>query len=338
MPIRIVFFAFVMAATLGAQTLASTLAHIRSSNGLRCGLVSEQPEYSSLDAHGNRAAFDLDLCKAVAVAILGQNAHFTMTPFPDEAAALSALGGNKIDLVSTASLSLANLAGATITFGRPILFDFQGLMVNRALHIKSARDLAGKKICFLVETNIEVNLQAYMQRHAIKFIPFPFQEEGEMEAAFITGNCAALSADVTQLAFERIAFHNLAADFEILPTVLAKDPLASATRSGDPALSAVVYAVHDALVHAEELDISQINLNQNMKSSDTSIQSFLGVTPGIGKPLGLDDAWASVMIRTVGNYGEIFDRDLGSKSPLHLDRGPNRLWTDGGLIFSTAFP
>jgi len=133
-----------------------------------------------------------------------------------------ALRTGKIDFLSTATPSVANLAGSASTFSRLMLFDFQALMVNCSLNIKSARDLAGKKVCYLVETNIEVNLQAYMQRHQIKFIPFPFQEEGEMEAAFSTGNCVAITADVTMIAYERVSFRKMAVNFEILPDVIAK--------------------------------------------------------------------------------------------------------------------
>ena len=327
---------FIAASTLPAQP--TTLARIHSANELHCGLNSEQAEYSNLDAHGNHAAFDVDLCKAVAVAILGPGAHFTMVPFPDENDSLTALRSGKIDLLSTATPSLANHAGATVAFGRPVLFDFQSFMVNRALNIKTPRDLAGKKVCFLVETNIEVNLQAYMQRQQIAFIPFPFQEEGEMEAAFITGNCAAISADVTQLAYERVSFRKMAANFEILPDVIAKDPLVPATRADDPALQAIVSAVADALIEAEELGLTQSNLEEKKKRPDTAIQRFLGVTGGTGKPLGLDDTWAARTIQAVGNYGEVFDRDLGPRSPLHLDRGPNRLWTNGGLLIALAYP
>jgi general L-amino acid transport system substrate-binding protein len=346
MQIRLTLIALFLTSTLPAQTAsqsaahraATTLARIRSANVLRCGLNTELAEYSNLDAHGNHAAFDVDLCKAVAVAVLGPNAHFTMTPFSDENDSLSALRSGTIDLLSTATPSIANLTGATVTFARPMLFDVQGLMVNRALNIHSARDLAGKKVCYLVETNIEINLQAYMQRQRIKFIPFPFQEEGEMEAAFITGNCAAITADVTMLAYERISFRKMAADFEVLPDVLAKDPLAPATRTDDPNFSDIVYAVSDALIHAEELGITQSNLEEKLKSPDTAVQRFLGVTPGTGKPLGLDDAWAVRAIQAVGNYGEIFDRTLGPNTPYRLDRGPNHLWTDGGLIISIAYP
>ena len=318
-----------------AARAQATLLKVKSTGRLACGIVREEPEYSNLDAHGNRALFDVDLCKAIAITALGSGARFDVTAFPDEIASLKALQGGTVDVVATATPSLTNVSSLNLSFGRTILFDFQGLMVNTAMGVGRAEDLSGKKICYLTETNIELNLVSAMEGRGIKFIPFPFQEEGEMEAAFLTGNCAAISADVTQLAYERIPFRAKGLDYEILPDVLAKDPLAIATRNADPQWTVLVNSVGDLLVQAEESGITAANVDMLKTASDPLISRLVGATPGIGRPLGLDDAWARRTIKGVGNYGEIFDRDLGPSTPMRLVRGPNRLWNDNGLLVAS---
>jgi general L-amino acid transport system substrate-binding protein len=222
-----------------------------------------------------------------------------------------------------------------VGLGPVIFYDHQGILVNKATGIHSLNDLAGKKICFLVGTEIGVQLTAYMDRRKIKFIPGPFSEEGEMEAAFVTRNCAAVSADVSQLAYERIAFKNMAQNFAILPEVVGKDPLAPAYRPGDAAWAAVVAWTMYALIQAEESGVTQANVGaMKTGSSDAVVQRLLGAQRGWSQSIGLDDDWAARVIESVGNYGEMFARDLGAGSPMHLERSMNRLWTEGGLLYA----
>ena len=336
--IRIFILLFLIAELMlggfASAQLGATLEKIKAAGTLSCGINTELPEYSTQDAHGNHSAFDQDICKAVAVAVLGANAKFTLVPFRDEQDALKALKLGEIAVLATGSPNFINSANTGLGFARPIFYDYQGFLVNRTMGIASMKDLAGKKICFLGGTEIEMQLQGYMQRENIKWLPFSFQEEGEMEAAFVTGNCAAITADVSQLAFERIAFKSRARDFAILPDVIAKDPLAPVYRSDDPQWATVVDWVVEALIQAEESGITQANLPEMKKSDDPAIQRLLGVQRGYGQFLGLDDAWAARVIEAVGNYGELFERDLGSASVMKLARGPNNLWTHGGLMYA----
>ena len=317
-----------------AASAQTTLAKVKAVGRMTCGIVREEPEYSNLDAHGNRALFDIDLCKAIAITSLGPEARFDVTAFPDEIAALQALKSGTVDVVASATPSLTNASSLGLRFGRTMLFDYQGLMINTGMGVRTTADLAGKKICYLTETDIELNLVTAMKQRQIAFLPFPFQEEGEMEAAFLTNNCAAISADVTQLAYERIAFRAKGLDYEILPDVLAKDPLASVTRNADPQWSSLVNAVGEVLVQAEESRITAANVDAMASGSDLMVRRLLGTSPGIGKLLDLDDGWARRAIKGVGNYGEIFNRDLGPATPMRLARGPNRLWTDNGLLIA----
>jgi general L-amino acid transport system substrate-binding protein len=330
------FFLFVCV-TMGAARKANagtTLDKIKAAGSFNCGIDTEEPEYSTQDAHGNHGAFDLDLCKAMAVAVLGPNGKLVVAPFRDEQDALKALKAGQIDVLATASPNYINTTNAGFGFARPVFYDFQGFLVSKAMGIHAPKDLAGKKVCFLGGTEIEIELQGYMKREKIEWLPFSFQEEGEMEAAFITGNCAAITADVSQLAYERIAFKGMARNFEILPDVVAKDPLAPAYRLDDPQWAAIVNWTVEALIQAEESGITKANVAAMMKSDDPIVARLLGVQRGYGQYLGLDDAWAARVIEAVGNYGEIFERDLGPGSVMKLPRGPNNLWTQGGLIYA----
>jgi len=326
--------AWIVSGSLAKGQAGATLERIKASGTLPCGMNTELPEYSTQDAHGNHSAFDQDICKAVAVAALGTNAKFTIVPFSDEQDALRALKSGEIALLATGSPNFVNSTSAGLGFARPIFYDYQGFLVNKTMGINSPKDLAGKKICFLGGTEIEIQLQGYMQRENIKWLPFSFQEEGEMEAAFVTRNCAAISADVSQLAYERIAFKAMAKNFEILPEVIAKDPLAPTYRLDDPQWASIVNWTVEALIQAEESGVTQANVAEMKKSDDPVIRRLLGVQRGYGQFIGLDDAWAARVIEAVGNYGEMFERDLGSGSVMKLARGPNKLWTQGGIMYA----
>jgi len=319
-----------------AAHAGTTLDRIKAAGSLPCGINTEEPEYSTQDAHGNHSVFDADICKAVAIAVLGPNAKFTIVPFRDEQDALKALKAGEIVLLATGSPNLINTANTGLGFAPPIFYDYQGLLVNKTMGITSPKDLAGKKICFLGGTEIETQLESYMQREKIKWLPFPFEEEGEMEAAFVTRNCAAITADVSQLAYERLGFKSVAKNFEILPDVIAKDPLAPAYRLDDPQWATIVNWTVEALIQAEESGVTKANVNEMKKSNneDMVIRRLLGTQRGYGQLIGLDDAWAARVIEAVGNYGEMYERDLGSGSVMKLPRGANNLWTQGGLMYA----
>jgi general L-amino acid transport system substrate-binding protein len=323
-------------ATTATAYAGATLDRIKAAASLACGVNIEEPEYSTQDAHGNHVVLDVDICKAVAVAVLGPNANFTIKSFRDEQDALKALKSGEIALLATASPNFINTANKGFGFARPIFYDYQAFFVNKTMGIASPRDMAGKKICFLGGTEIEMQLTSYMQRENIKFLPFPFQEEGEMEAALVTRNCAAVTADVSQLGYERLGFKGVAKDFEILPDVIAKDPLAPAYTLDDPQWATIVNWTVEALIQAEESGITQANLAEMKikKSDDVVIRRLLGLQRGYGQLIGLDDAWAARVIEAVGNYGEMYERDLGSGSVMKLPRGANNLWTQGGLMYA----
>ena len=315
----------------------TTLDHIRQTKVLRCGVNVETPEYSTSDDHGAREAFDADICKAVATAILGPNARTAITTYPDDVTSIEALGNGKVDLLPTLTLDLTHSAKTGIAFSSPLLYDGVGFLVPFAAHITRAPDLNNKKICFLAETEVEVAVRSWFEGQAaqqhMKFIPFPFQEEGEMEAAFVTGNCTALAGDLTRLANTRVAFGPLAGRYFLLAEQISRDPLAAASRSEDHRFAYLVRWTIEVLIQAEESRLTQHNIVASRRSSDPIAQVLTGQTAEIGTRLGLDNAWAEHVIAAVGNYGEIYERDLGEQSPLKLPRAWNRLYTQGGLMY-----
>jgi general L-amino acid transport system substrate-binding protein len=324
---------FLLAAQGVALYAASpTVDSIRKAGTLTCGIDQSEAEYSMTDEHGSRVAFDTDLCRAVAAAILGDGNKIAVKGYPDDETALAALGSGEIDLIPSISDDFSRISNKEIGLTQPVLHDGGGLMVPRAAKITRAAELAGKKICFLAETETELNLHAWFESRHLDLVPFPFQEEGEMEAAYVSNNCTGLAGDLTRLTNTRAAFGSVAKDYVILPESLSKDPMAMAYRRGDAGFENILEATIDVLLQAEESGLTAKNLAALQASKDSTIQRLLGKTHELGQPLGLDDAWAAHVIAAVGNYGEIYQRDLGEDSPLKLARGLNGLWMDGGLM------
>jgi general L-amino acid transport system substrate-binding protein len=316
---------------LALPAQASTLGHIRQTKTLRCGINQETPEYSRTDDHGPRQAFDADICRAVAIAILGPKARLILTTYPDDVAAMAALRAGKVDLLPTQTLDLTHAANSAITFSPPLLYDGIGFLVPTAAKITHATELSSQKICFIAETQIETATRSWFLQQNLKFVPFPFQEEGEMEAAFVTGNCTALAGDLTRLASTRAAFGPLADRYSLLPDQIARDPLAAASLSTDPAFAAIVRWTIEVLLNAEAVHLTQSTI-ATANGSNPTTQILTGRTREIGTRLGLSNDWAVHVVAAVGNYAELYDRDLGPQSPLQLPRALNRLDIDGGLM------
>ena len=312
------------------------LDRVRRRGTLNCGVAKEEEDYSRSEDHGNRAALDIDFCQAVAVAVLGPGTQLVIKSFPDEPAANAALQTGDIDLLASGSPTVANTARG-FTYTPPILFDGQGFLLPKNPAVHTPLDLAGKKVCFLTASDAEAGLHSYAAKHGIGYIWYPFSEAGEMEAAFFTGNCDAVTGDVTSLANIRGIGGTRLADYTILPQLIRQDPLAAAT-FGDAPFAALVSWTLQALIAAEQLHVTQAGVHALLSSptlsSQPELQQLLGQRYGIGSLLGLQPHWAADVVQAVGNYGEIFDRDLGDNSALHLDRGENQLWTAGGLQFA----
>jgi general L-amino acid transport system substrate-binding protein len=314
------------------------LERVRAAGVLRCGIDVEEAEFSVSDDHGNREAFDADLCRAVAVAVLGKNAQVIATHYPDDRTSMRGLNGGEVEMVATLTDDFTHAAGTHLQFTRPVLWDGVGFLTPGGSPVTRARQLSGKKICLLAETTVEESVRAWFARERLNFVPFPFQEEGEMEAAFATGNCGALAGDGTRLAQTRAALTRHGKRARLLPNRISKDPLAAAIRDDDPQWSAIVNWVMEALIQAEESGVTRGNVSAmrshatQAEGADPVLRFLLGGSHEIGSALGLDDGWVVRVIEATGNYGEIYERDLGHASPMGLPRGENNLREHGGAI------
>lgn len=318
--------------TVPKAEAGATLDRVRGAATLGCGVIDETPEYNKDDLHGGLDALGLEICKAVAVAALGEAAQMKPVTFPAEREGLLALQKGDIDLLVGVTPSATGVWLYGVQFGPPVFYDAQGIMVHRQAGIHALADLAGRQVCFIDGTDTQTALDAALRGRGIAYSPYPFQEEGEMDAAVAVGHCDSMSADLSRLAEKRSRFHALSGDFVMLPETLTLDPVAPAYRQGDAQWAAVVDWTVYALVQAEASGVTQANVAAMHDSPDPAVQRLLGVDFAAGRALGLAHDWAARVIAAVGNYGEIYQRTAGQDAPLRLPRGLNALWTSGGLM------
>jgi general L-amino acid transport system substrate-binding protein len=310
------------------------LEHVKSAGELSCGVVTEDYDYSKDDTHGNLTALGTDTCKGVAAAVLGEHGRLLVSAFPDEHHGLEAVESGKIALLAGATPRASTGARYSIGFGQPFFFDGQGFLVANTAGINSIGDLADKQICFIANTEAEISLAAALRKRNIKFLPFPFEEQGEMQAALVAGHCAAMTGNISQLANARATFHGRTDNFVILPDIITFDPLAPAFRRDDPQWETIVNWTIYAAIQAEASGVTRANVDTMSASEDPATNRLLTKAGGLGRALDLDENWAVHVIKAIGNYGEMFDRDVGQRSPLKLDRGMNALWTTkDGLMY-----
>lgn len=311
----------------------SVLDGVRNRGAVVCAVITEEADYNKDDAHGPLLSFEAELCKAVAVAALGDAAKTSFITAPDEDHGLNALQSGKADLMPAATPDIRMSAIHNIAFGPPVFFDGQGFLISRDRGVTAPAGLAGKQVCYIGNTEADTMLTAYSQKRDIKIFPFPFEELGEMEAALVSGHCAAMTADISQLASARAAFHSRIGDFEILPETITFDPLAPAYPQGDQQWAALVNWTVYALIQAEASGVTQANVDAMRGSDDPAVKRLLADSSGLAQALGVDPGWAARTIKAVGNYGELYERTVGKNSALELPRGANALWTAGGLMY-----
>jgi general L-amino acid transport system substrate-binding protein len=317
-------------ATMGGSAVAGTLDDVKSRGAVRCGVHIEKAGFSTTDANGRIQGFDVDFCKAIAAAI-GVEAKFTpLSP----AQRFTALTSNAVDVLlmtTTQTMNRDTKLGADFPF-----INFYGggmLMVPKSSGVKTAKDLDGASICMSSGTTADQFIADYFRRNKMSYKQVLFEKLDDGFRAYTEGRCDAFTQDDTSLAAMRATLGN-PDDHVILPEVLSKEPVGAVTRQNDSEWNNVLIWVFAALVNAEEKDITQANVEEMAKSStDPDVQRMLGKTGSLGPDAGLPQDWAVKAVKAVGNYGEIFDRHLGSGSRFKLERGKNDLWTRGGLIY-----
>jgi general L-amino acid transport system substrate-binding protein len=321
-------------AAAGSAQAGPTLDKVKKSSFLTCGVSTGLAGFSMADHEGHYVGIDVDTCRAIAAAVLGDASKTKYVPATTQQR-FTMLQSGEIDVLTrNTTWTLTREGDLGFVFAPPTYFDGQGFMVTRQSGVKSARELNGATICVQAGTTTELNLTDYFRTNKMSFKPLVIERLDEVENAFYSGRCDVFTADRSGLAGSRAGRAANPDDDVILPEVISKEPLAPAVRQGDDEWFNIVRWAVFAMIDAEEKGVTSKNVDDMKKSDDPEIQRMLGVVPGMGKSLHLDEGWAYTIIKQVGNYGEIFDRNVGKDSALKLDRGINALWTKGGLMYA----
>jgi general L-amino acid transport system substrate-binding protein len=292
--------------------------------------------FSMPDEKGVWKGLDVDTAKAIAVAIFGDASKVKFVALTS-VQRFPAIQSKEVDvLVRNTTMTLTRETVNGLTFAHVNYYDGQAFMVHKKLGIKSAKQLKGATIGVLPGTTTEMNAADFFRKNGMPWKPVVIENNAELNKAFFAGRCDCLTSDASQLAAIRSVAPN-PGDYIILPEIISKEPLSPAVRHGDDQWYDIVNWSVMALIEAEEMGITSKNVDEMLKSTDPQVQRFLGVSPGFGKALGLDEKWAYNIIKQVGNYGEVFDRNVGPKTPLMLERGLNDLWTRGGIMYAIPF-
>jgi len=321
-------------AAAGAAQAGVTLDKVKQAGQISCGVQTGLAGFAAPDSQGRYAGFNVDICRALSAAIFGAADKVKYIPLTAQQR-FTALQSGEVDLLSNNTTdTLQRDTALGLNFAPVVFYDGQGFLVPKKLGVKSAKELNGATICVQPGTTTELNLADYFRSNKMDFKPVVIEKLDEVENAFYSGRCDVFTGDSSALNANRLSRAPNPDDFVILPERISKEPLAPVVRHGDEEWSDIVRWVVYALFEAEEKGITSKNVDEMLKSDDPNIKRILGVTPGAGKSLGLDEKWAYNAIKLVGNYGEIFDRNLGKDTELKFERGLNNSWTKGGLIYA----
>jgi general L-amino acid transport system substrate-binding protein len=325
----------VLAGSLVAD--ASTLDDVKARGVVRCGIGPNNPGFAFTDNQGNQKGFDIDFCRAIAAAIFGdpRKAELHVVE-PRDAFTVLTTGG--VDVLTHRFTWTYNRDNGTGTeFVGTLFYDGQGFMVRKSLGIKSVNDLKGATICAAQGTTTELNISDYFRQHKLTYKIVTFNGTDATRLAYDEGRCDAWSNDRGSLASRGQALKS-PSEHIILPETISKEPVGPVVRDSDVKWTHLVRWISFATISGEELGLTSKNIDEMAKTStNPEVKRFLGLSDDLGQKIGLPRDWAYNVIKSVGNYGEIFDRNLGSESPMNLSRGHNALWRDGGLMISPPF-
>ena len=330
-----------LAALMAAGALAAVPAHagktldgIKQRGQLICGVNPSLPGFSAADSQGNWTGLDVDICKAVAATVLNDAGKVKWVPL-NASQRFAVLQSGEIDVLSrNTTWTLTRDASLGLHFTGVTYYDGQGFMVPKKTKITSAKQLKGATVCVQSGTTTEKNLTDFSKQANLNIKPVVFDTQEATNKAYFAGRCQAYTTDASGLASIRNKEAKTPADHLILPELISKEPLGPAVRRGDDEFFAIAKWVVFALIEAEEFGITQANVDQQRASTDPAVLRLLGVSEDTGKLLGLDRDWAVRAIKAVGNYGELFERNVGPKSALGLPRGVNNLWNKGGIVYA----
>jgi len=314
---------------------ATTLENVKKDGFLKCGTHIENPGFSALDEKGQRVGFDVDFMRAVAAAVDVPEIKYVPLTSKER---LPALQSGEIDLLArTTTNTMSRDVGLGLDFTVATLYDGQGLMVRKSLGVKSAKELNGASICLQTGSTTELNIADYFRKNGMTYTPVVFDKQPDVRKAYDEGRCDVHTTDVSGLAAQRSLMKD-PSEHVILPEVISKEPLGPFVRQGDDQWANIVRWTIYLTMAAEEMGVTQANVEEMFaKSEDPEIQRMLGKTGTLWTDLGLDQGAPVRVIKAVGNYGEIFDRNLGPKTPLAMERGLNAQWNKGGLVYAPPF-
>jgi len=276
----------------------------------------------------------VDICRAISAAVFGDSEKVKYVPLTAQQR-FTALQSGEVDLLSNnTTWTLTRDTELGFNFAPVVFYDGQGFMVPKKLGVKTAKELNGATVCVSPGTTTELNLADYFRANKMEFKPVVIEKRDEALNAFFSGRCDVFTGDSSALNADRLSQAPNPDDYVILPERISKEPLAPVVRHGDEEWNDIVRWVVYALIDAEEKGITSKNVDDMLKSDNPNIKRILGVTPGMGKALGVDEKWVYNIVKQVGNYGESFDRNVGAGSPLKIERGLNKLWTQGGLQYA----
>lgn len=334
-----VFFGALTVAGLAAGAAAAgTLDDVKARGKLNCGVSTGLVGFAAPDANGKWEGFDVAVCRAVAAAVLSDPQAVEFVPTTGKTR-FTALASGEVDVLArNTTWTFSRDVDLKFTFVGVNYYDGQGFMVPKALGVSSAKDLDGATVCIQTGTTTELNLADFFRSNNISYEPVPIETNAEAQQQFLAGACDVYTTDASGLAATRATFEK-PNDFVLLPEIISKEPLGPLVRHGDDEWGDLVRWTLNALITAEELGVTSANVTEMSMAAGNNpeINRLLGTEGDLGAMLGLDKEWAKRAIASSGNYGEIFEKNIGEKTPIGLARGLNAQWTNGGLIYSPPF-
>jgi len=315
---------------------AGTLEDVQSRGVLRCVVSTGIAGFAQPDANGVWRGFDVDFCRATAAAVLGDASKMEAVTSTGKTRFTKLNAGEGDVLWRNTTITFSRDVGVKLRFHGVNYYDGQGFMVKKSLGVTSAKQLDGASVCIQTGTTTELNLADYFAANNMKYEPVTIETNDEARQNYESGRCDVYTTDASGLSSTRSALPN-PGDHMVLPEIISKEPLGPATRHGDDQWSDIVTWVLNATITAEELGVTMANVDQMKSSKNPEVLRLLGVDGNQGQELGLSQDWAYQIIKQIGNYGEIFERNIGVNTPLGIERGLNALWTKGGLMYSPPF-
>jgi general L-amino acid transport system substrate-binding protein len=326
--------AAVLAVALSPAYAGESLNSIKTKGFIQCGVNTGLPGFSNPDDEGKWRGIDVDVCRAIAAALFGDPEKVKYTPLTAKER-FTALQSGEIDVLSrNTTWTLARDTALGLDFTGVTYYDGQGFMVPTSLGVQSALELDGASVCVQTGTTTELNLADYFRANNMSYTPVVMERSEELRTAYEQGRCDVYTTDQSGLYAERTALPS-PEEHAILPEVISKEPLGPVVRHGDHEWADVVRWTLYAMLEAEELGINKSNVDdQKANSTNPNVRRLLGVEGDMGQNLGLTGDWAYNVIKQIGNYGEIFEDNVGQNTPLKIERGLNALWTNGGLQYA----